>query len=190
MFLSRGDRDLGVAFQTHPGRQAFISSGSKEARSALPISLGGLKGVKPPEALGERSRDWSLGHAGDLGLISGSGRFPGEGNGNPLQYSCLENSVNRGAWRATVHGVTKSRTRLSDLHTHTHTHRQTHTHTHTDTHTKWIRVGPKPVTTVLIRRGKFRHSHRREPQVLTEGEIGMMCLQVKECQGMPVITRS
>jgi len=39
----------------------------------------------------------------------------GEGNGNPLQYSCLENSVDRGAWWATVHGVTKSRTQLSDL---------------------------------------------------------------------------
>ena len=60
-------------------------------------------------------------NAGDLGLISGSGRFPGEGNGNPLQYSCLENSVDRGAWRATVHGVTKSQTRLSNLHTHTNT---------------------------------------------------------------------
>ena len=44
-------------------------------------------------------------NAGDLGLISGSGRFPGEGNGNALQYSCLENSMDRGAWRATVHGV-------------------------------------------------------------------------------------
>ena len=88
--------------------------------------------------------------------------------------------MDRGAWRATVHGVTKSQTRLSNLHTHTNTH----------THTQWIRVGPKPVTTVLIKRGKFRHSHRREPQVLTEGEIGMMCLQAKECQGMPVITRS
>ena len=39
---------------------------------------------------------------------------PGEGNGNPLQYSCLENSTDRGAWRATVHGVTKSQTQLSD----------------------------------------------------------------------------
>ena len=48
------------------------------------------------------------------GLIPGSGRFPGEGNGNPLQYSCLENSVDREAWWATVHGVTKSWTRLSD----------------------------------------------------------------------------
>ena len=54
-------------------------------------------------------------NAGDLGLISGSGRSPGEGNGNPLQYSCLENPMDRGAWWATVHGVTKSRTRLSDF---------------------------------------------------------------------------
>ena len=44
----------------------------------------------------------------DLGLIPGSGRAPGEGNGNPLQYSCLENSMDKGAWWATVHGVTKS----------------------------------------------------------------------------------
>ena len=48
-------------------------------------------------------------------LIPGSGGFPGEGNGNPLQYSCLENPTDRGAWQATVHGVTKSRTRLSDF---------------------------------------------------------------------------
>ena len=46
-------------------------------------------------------------HAGDAGLIPGSGRSPGEGNGNPFQYSCLENPRDRGAWRATVHTVTK-----------------------------------------------------------------------------------
>ena len=45
--------------------------------------------------------------AGDLGSIPGSVRSPGEGNGNPLQYSCLENPMDRGAWRATVHGVAK-----------------------------------------------------------------------------------
>ena len=44
----------------------------------------------------------------DVGSIPRSGRSPGEGNGNPLQYPCLENSINRGAWWATVHGVTKS----------------------------------------------------------------------------------
>ena len=45
--------------------------------------------------------------AGDVGLIPGSGRWPGEGNGNPLQYSCLGNPIDRGAWWATVQGVTR-----------------------------------------------------------------------------------
>ena len=48
-----------------------------------------------------------------MGSIAGSGRSPGIGNGNSLQYSCLENSMDRGGWRATVYGVAKSRTRLS-----------------------------------------------------------------------------
>ena len=56
----------------------------------------------------------SVCRAGDPGLTPGSGRSPGEGNGNPLQYSCLENPMNKGAWRATVRGATESRTRLSD----------------------------------------------------------------------------
>ena len=55
-------------------------------------------------------------NAGDLGLIAGLGRFPGEGNGYPLQYSCLENSMDRGAWRATVHGFPKSQTGLNNFH--------------------------------------------------------------------------
>ena len=54
-------------------------------------------------------------NAGDPGLIPGLGRSPGEGNDNPLQYSYLENPMDRGAWWATVHGVTKSRTRLRDV---------------------------------------------------------------------------
>ena len=49
-------------------------------------------------------------NVGDPGSILGLGRSPGEGNGNPLQYSCLENPMDGGAWKATVHGVTKSRT--------------------------------------------------------------------------------
>ena len=52
----------------------------------------------------------SVCNAGDLGSIPGLGRSPGEGNGNPLQYSCLENPMDGGAWWATVHGVAKSRT--------------------------------------------------------------------------------
>ena len=57
----------------------------------------------------------NAGDAGDVSLIPGSGRSPGEGSGNPLQYSCLENPTDGGAWWAIVHGVTKSRTRLSDF---------------------------------------------------------------------------
>ena len=56
-------------------------------------------------------------NAGDAGLILGSGRSPGEGNGNPCQYSCWENLMDAGAWQATVHGVTKK----SDMTEHTHT---------------------------------------------------------------------
>ena len=59
--------------------------------------------------------------AGDPGSIPVLGRSPGEGNGNPLQYSCLENSMDRGAWEATVHGIAKSQTQLSNF-THTLTH--------------------------------------------------------------------
>ena len=77
--------------------------------------------TKIPHALGElgfpggsevKASAW---YSGDLGLIPGSGRSPGKGNGNPLQYSCLENPIEGGAWWATVHGVAKSRTRLNDF---------------------------------------------------------------------------
>ena len=56
----------------------------------------------------------SVYNAGDLGPSHGLGRSPGEGNGNPLQYCCLENPMDRGGWYAIVYGVTKSQTRLSD----------------------------------------------------------------------------
>ena len=54
-------------------------------------------------------------NAGDLGSIHGSERSPREGNGCPLQYSCLENPIDRGIWKATVHGVAKNWTRLKQL---------------------------------------------------------------------------
>ena len=66
--------------------------------------------VKNPPASAEDMRE--------AGSIPGSGRSPGGGHGNPLQYSCLENPTDRGAWRAIVHGVTKSQTRLKRLSTH------------------------------------------------------------------------
>ena len=56
----------------------------------------------------------SVCNAGDLGSIPGLRRSPGEGTGNLFQYSCLENSMDRGTWKAVVHGVTKSRTQLSN----------------------------------------------------------------------------
>ena len=57
-------------------------------------------------------------NVGDLGSIPGLGRFPGEVNSYPFQYSCLENSMDREAWQAIIHGVTKSRTQLSNFHFH------------------------------------------------------------------------
>ena len=75
----------------------------------------------------------------DLGLIPGSGRIPGRGHGHPLQCSSLENPMERGAWRSTVHGVPKSQAQLKQLSIHAHlctrararTRTRTHTHTHT-----------------------------------------------------------
>ena len=64
----------------------------------------------PHSAVGKESAC----NAGELGSIPGLGRSPGEGNGNPLQYSCLENPMDRGAWQVIVHGVAKSQTQLSN----------------------------------------------------------------------------
>ena len=64
-----------------------------------------------PDGSGDKK---SAFNAGVLASTPGLGRCPGEGNGKPLQYSCLENSMNRGVWGATVHGVGKSQTRLND----------------------------------------------------------------------------
>ena len=60
----------------------------------------------------------NTGNIRDMGSIPGSGRSPGEGHGNPLQKFCLENSMDKGAWQATVHGVAKSRTQLKRLSMH------------------------------------------------------------------------
>ena len=66
------------------------------------------------------SRKNPPGNAGDIGLIPGPGRSPGEENGNPLQYFCLENLIDRGAWRVTVHGATKESNMTQCLNRHRH----------------------------------------------------------------------
>ena len=65
---------------------------------------------------GDSDSQESASSAGDPALIPRLGRSPGEGNGYPLQYSCLENSMNRGAWQAIGHGVAKSQMQVSDFH--------------------------------------------------------------------------
>ena len=86
------------------------------ARGHSPISKTTLKGNSlQADFPGGSDGKASAYNAGDLGSIPGSGRSPGEGNGNPLQYSCLENPMGRGTWQATVHRAAKSRTRLSDF---------------------------------------------------------------------------
>ena len=73
----------------------------------------------------------NAGDTADVGSVPGSGRSPGEGNGNLLQYSCLENPMDGGAWWAIVHGVAKSRTRLRDFtFTFHHTHHMSGLFTH------------------------------------------------------------
>ena len=73
-------------------------------RCALKIELRGFGAY----LVGSHCKKKSACNAGDPGLITGSGRSPGEGNGYPLQYFCLENPMDRGAWQATAHGVAKN----------------------------------------------------------------------------------
>ena len=88
------------------GTQSFSLS-SSHIQKGFPVSSDGKE---------------SACNVGNPGSIPGSGRSPGEGNGYPLQHSFLENSMERGAWQTTVHGVAKSQTWLNDWHFHFHIH--------------------------------------------------------------------
>ena len=109
--------DVQAGFRKGRGTRDQISNitgSSKKQESSRKTSISALLTMpKPLEFPGSSEDKASTCHAGDQGSIPGLGRSPGEGNGNPLQYSCLENPMDRGAWPATVHGVTKSQTRLS-----------------------------------------------------------------------------
>ena len=87
----------------------IIKSGSSIFFNVIVVPLGfsgGASGKEPPASAGDTR---------DLGLITGLGRPPGGGNGNPLQYSCLQNPMDTGAWQATVQRVTKSQTQLKAI---------------------------------------------------------------------------
>ena len=113
-----------------PAMQGFpgSSAGKESACNAGDLSLMPGLGRSPGEGTGyplQHSQascglygKESICNVGDLGLIRGLGRSPGKGNSYPLQYSCLENSMDKGSWWAIAHGVTKSKTRLSDTLTH------------------------------------------------------------------------
>ena len=83
----------------------FMTYGVTDGQSVAHLFFLSLVGKKPPA---------NAGGARDVASIPGWGRSPGVGSGDPLQYSCLENPMDRGVWWATVHGVTKSQTQLSN----------------------------------------------------------------------------
>ena len=99
-----GTKDIHIVVQLSPSSISQIF-----CFFILKLGLPGGTVVKNPPANAEAR--------GDAGSIPGSGRSPGVGNGNRLQYSCLENSMDREVWWATIHGVARSWTRLSDLST-------------------------------------------------------------------------
>ena len=113
--MSGGTQSNGLSLQTG-GKRSGVARSWKGG-----LEVGGKRG---------RRKRWGLlwwvsgkelaCSAGDLGSIPGSGRSPGEGTGNPLQYSCLGKPMDRGAWRATVHGVAKSRTQTERLNNNNH----------------------------------------------------------------------
>ena len=74
-----------------------------------------LSSYSSPDFPGGSDSEESACNAGDLGSVPGLGKSPGVGKGNPLQYSCLENSMDRGDWQAIVHGVANSQTQLSNF---------------------------------------------------------------------------
>ena len=109
IFPSGVNSQLLIAVTTHALKRLFFPR---------PLQFVGLGGGQPQGFPGDtvvKNLPANAEDARGTGLTSGLGRSPGEGSGNPLQYSCLENSMDRGAWQATVHRVAKSWTRLSTL---------------------------------------------------------------------------
>ena len=108
--VSRGTTFSRLGRSAQHLRQVNIMS-----RKSLSFRVPALWMGSPHGEPGDSASKASAHNARDLGLFPWLGRSPGEGNGNPLQYSCLENPMVRGAWQSTVHGVAKSRTRLRNF---------------------------------------------------------------------------
>ena len=93
---------------------------SDKANGVIIFLIVSIKNIKASEVvLVVESMPANAGDIRDMGSVPGSGRFPGGGHGNPLQYSCLENPMDRGAQQVTIHGVTQNRTQLKQLSVHT-----------------------------------------------------------------------
>ena len=110
IFLTQGSNH--ISYVSYMGRQVvfclwMLETGVGAGRKITVLKTSRLLGSYSDD----KESAWNV---GDPGSIPGSGGSPGEGNGNPLQFSRLENSIDRLAWRATVHGVAKSQTQLSD----------------------------------------------------------------------------
>ena len=109
----------------------------------------------------------NAGVMGDAGSIPGWGRSAGEGNGNQLQYSCLENSMDRGAWRAAIHGVAKNQTQLSD----------------TRAHMQCVYVNPKLLNFFFFWPGEISITSDMQmtpPMAESEEELKSLLMKVKE----------
>ena len=111
----RREATLAVTFDQKCEQWATKSKDEKQGTNITKMS--NSRGRGEPWWLSGKGPACNEGDAGDMGSIPGLGRSPGGRHGNPLQYSCLENPVDRGAWWATVHGVAKSRTHLKQLST-------------------------------------------------------------------------
>ena len=106
---------LSQYFSTYRNYNSVVSNqNSNENQCTLKKTKGDRVVNIPLDGLSGKESACNAGDTGDMGLIPGLGRSIGGGNDNPLQYSCLENPMDRGAWRATVNRVAKSRTQLRD----------------------------------------------------------------------------
>ena len=100
------------------GEEMGAQKGHKHTHTHTQTHISHIHGL--PWGLSGKKSACNAGAAGDVGSIPGLGRYPGKGKGNPLQYSCLEDPMERGAWWATVHRIAKTWTRLKRLGMHTH----------------------------------------------------------------------